>query len=167
MSSDPDSQVEDLWKPFRFFLGEWQGSGTGQPGTGRAERKYQLILNDRFIQLSSRSIYPPQEKNPQGEIHDELGFFSYDRGRGKFIFREFHGEGFVNQYVVEKLNEGRILVMTTEAIENIPPGWRARITYEILSGDEFGETFELEKPGQDFVPFAPYITNHFKRVQSE
>ena len=71
-------------------------------------------------------------------------------------------EGYVNQYVVQSWDqEAGILVMATEAIENIPSGWRARITYEILGEDEFRETFDLAGPGKDW---ACYIINDFKRV---
>ncbi len=41
-------------------------------------------------------------------------------------------------------------MFTTEDIENLPPGWRARETYTIISEDEFEEVFELAKPGEDF-----------------
>ena len=36
----------------------------------------------------------------------------------------------------------------SEAIENIPAGWRAREIYTILNNDEFKERFELAEPGR-------------------
>jgi hypothetical protein len=53
------------------------------------------------------------------------------------------------------------MVFLSESIENIPPGWRARETYRILSENEFVETFELATPGKE--KFALYSENHFKR----
>ena len=162
MPNEPSSESEDPWSRFRYFLGEWRGTGTGQPGIGQAERTYHLILNDRFIQVRNRSFYEPQENNPEGEVHEDLGLFSYDKTREKHVLREFHVEGYVNQDVVESWDqEAGILVMATEAIENISPGWRARITYEILSENAFRETFDLAGPGKDW---ACYIINDFKRV---
>ena len=43
---------------------------------------------------------------------------------------------------------------TTEAIENLPPGVRARETYAILGPDEFEESFELAEPGKDFELYS-------------
>ena len=76
--------------------------------------------------------------------------------------RQFHVEGFVNQYVMDYLSpDGKTIVFTTESIENIPAGWRARETYQVLDPDEFTETFELAEPGKDFVL---YVRNQFKRL---
>jgi hypothetical protein len=157
-------ETEDVWSAFRYFLGKWEGVGTGKPGISNSERSYELILNDQFIRVWNRSVNLPQEKNPEGEVHEEIGFFSYDKTRRKFVFREFHVEGYINQYLVESWDrENRKLVMTTEAIENISPGWNARTTYEILKEDEFREKFGLSRPGKGW---ACYITIDFKRVHS-
>ena len=41
-------------------------------------------------------------------------------------------------------------MFTSEAIENIPAGWRARETYVMTSADAFEEIFELAEPGKPF-----------------
>lgn len=163
MSNEREKDALEKWGYLRYFLGSWEGRGTGQPGISQSERRYDLVLNDQFIKVIDRSVYPPQEKNPEGEIHEEIGFFSFDKARETFVLREFHVEGFVNQYLVERWDpENRILVLVTEAIENIGPGWQARTTYEIRNENEFRETFELAGPGKEWVC---YITNEFERVQ--
>lgn len=48
----------------------------------------------------------------------------------------------VNVYVHDPTQTDKV-VFTTEAIENIPAGWRARETYIVHGTDEFEETFEL------------------------
>lgn len=149
----------DPWRPFRFFLGRWSGIGIGKPGTSQVEREYRLVLNEKFIQINDRSVYEPQERNPAGEIHEEFGFLSFDQNRQRYVLREFHVEGYVNQYVLEDAHED-ILVLKTEAIENIPPGWQARTTYEILGENEFRETFDLAGPDQEWTC---YISVEFKK----
>lgn len=57
--------------------------------------------------------------------------------------------------------DGQTMTFVTESIENIPPSWRAKETYQVLNPDEFTETFELAAPGQDFTV---YSKNHLKRV---
>jgi hypothetical protein len=82
----------------------------------------------------------------------------------RFVFRQFHVEGFVNQYVLDYLApDGQTIAFVTEAIENIPTGWRAKETYTILNSDEFTEIFELAAPDKDF---QTYSESHFKRATS-
>jgi hypothetical protein len=154
-----------MWTRFNYFIGSWQGSGEGRAGISRVERKYEFILNSKFIFVRSQSTYDPQEKNPRGEVHEEWGFISYDRARETFIFRQFHLEGFVNQYVLHELAEDRQTIgFITEGIENIPPGWLARETYQILSPDEFVEVFEIAGPGKGF---EVYSENRLQRIFPE
>ena len=40
----------DKWKIFRYFLGDWTGNGTGNPGDSSVERSYALTLSDQFIE---------------------------------------------------------------------------------------------------------------------
>jgi hypothetical protein len=151
----------DVWQPLKFFVGAWEGTGTGQAGVSKVEREYQFVLNGKFLEARNKSVYEPQEKNPQGEMHEDWGLFSYDRSRKKFVLRQFHVEGFVNQYVLDSLAaDGKTLVFATESIENISPGWQAKETYKILNDDEFIEIFELAAPGKNF---ECYIENRFRR----
>ncbi|HEU0294212.1 MAG TPA: hypothetical protein VFR47_15845 [Anaerolineales bacterium] len=152
-----------MWTPFNYFIGSWRGSGKGQSGLSRVERTYEFVLNNKFLFVKSKSTYEPQEQNPKGEIHEEWGLISYDKAREKQVFRQFHVEGFVNQYVLDQISEdGQSIHFVTEGIENIPPGWRAREIYRILNPDEFIEVFELAGPGKEF---EVYGENRFQRVQ--
>ena len=86
---------------------------------------------------------------------------SFDKRRKNFVLRQFHIEGFVNQYVMTSSSaDGKTIVFTSESIENIPAGYRARETYKILGRDEFTEVFEIAEPGKDF---EVYSEGHFKR----
>lgn len=147
--------------PVHALIGKWQGTSDGQPGSGIVTREYRLILNDRFVEEVNRSVYPAQEKNPKGEIHEHRSFFSYDRARKTIVFRQLHGEGFVNQYVMEPSPKPGVLVFVTEAIENIPRGYRAREIYTFINPDEVEELFEIAESGKDF---AIYSKARLKRV---
>ncbi len=144
----------DRFEAFRFFLGSWEGEGEGQPGKSRVSREYALVLDGRFIEVKNRSLYAPQEGN-SGEDHRDVGYISFDRARGKHVLRQFHVEGFVNQYVHEFTSEdGKTITFVTEAIENIPPGWRGRETYVLTGPDQLIERFELAEPGKDFELYS-------------
>lgn len=77
------------------------------------------------------------------------------------VFRQFHVEGFVSQYVADAEQEPGTVVFSTEAIENIPAGWHARETYILSGADQLEEVFELAAPGKDF---ELYSRNRLKRV---
>ena len=149
----------------QFFVGHWEGTVNGEPGSGTVERDYDLVMNERFIRVRNKSVYPPQEKNPKGETHEDFGLFSYDGNRKKHVLRQFHVEGFVNQYVEDTIApDGKKMVFVTEAIENIPAGWRARETHQVLNDNEFTERFELAAPREEF---KLYSETAFKRAKAE
>jgi hypothetical protein len=150
----------DVLQDLAPFVGSWKGTSEGQPGSATVERTYERTLGNRFIRVRNRSVYPPQAKNPKGETHEDEGFFSFDRGRKLVVFRQFHVEGFVNQYI-QQSSTGNSLVFVTESIENISQGWRARETYTFSGADELEEVFELAAPGK---PFDLYSRTRLQRV---
>jgi hypothetical protein len=150
-----ETSKPDVWAPFRFFLGAWEGNSKGQPGNGQVELSFQLVMNDRYLQIKNHSTYPPQEKNPKGEVHQDWGMVSFDKGRKAYVYRQFNVEGFVNQYAMDAASaDGKTFVFSSESIENIPPGWRARETYRIISSDELESQFDLAEPGKDFELYS-------------
>ena len=153
----------DPLEPLAFMIGRWEGTSEGQPGNAKVQREYRRALNSRFIHGRNRSEYSPQEKNPKGEIHEDESWFSFDRARKRIVLRQFHVEGFVTQYVQDSESSvAQRLVFTTESIENIPPGWRARETYIVHGPDEFEEVFELARTGKEF---ELYSRARLKRVR--
>ncbi len=156
------TKSDSLWSPLKPLIGKWVGTGQGPEGTGSYERTYRFVLNNKFIELRNKTTYPPTKGRPQGYIHEDYGYISYDKLRKTFVLRQFHGEGFVNQYVLQQLtDEGRTLVFVTESIENIPTGWRARESYSV-NGNVLIENFELAEPNKEF---EPYTKASFKKVK--
>jgi hypothetical protein len=155
------SQAADPWAPIRFLQGTWQGTAEGEPGKGTVERSYAFVLKNRFLHERNTSTYPAQAANKAGEIHEHVSYFSHDRKRDVLVLRQFHQEGFVNQFAVAKdLSSAKRIVFDSESLENVGT-WRARETYDVISNDEFVETFELGQPGK---PLTVYSKTHFRRV---
>ena len=88
----------DTFQDVAFLVGRWEGQSDGQPGTGTVRREYERVLSGKFIRVHNTSTYAPQPKNPKGEGHQDLGYFSRDGARQRLVLRQFHIEGFVNQY---------------------------------------------------------------------
>ncbi|MBI1826108.1 MAG: FABP family protein, partial [Planctomycetes bacterium] len=145
----------DRFASIRFLEGNWEGTTDGQSGKGKVKRTYEQVIGDRFLHGRNTSVYDANEKHPKGENHEDRSIFSLDKNRKTIVMRKFHIEGFVNQYTLTSAPEDKkTIVFTTEAIENIASGWRARETYKVVSADEFEETFELAEPGKDFEVYS-------------
>lgn len=71
-----------------------------------------------------------------------------------FVLRQFHVEGFVSTYACPAAPPPDPLVFTSEAIENIPPGWRARKMYRFEGPDVLLERFEPAEAGKDFAIYS-------------
>jgi hypothetical protein len=162
LSIAQSSKQDSLWRPFQPFIGKWTGTGEGVDGTGTYERSYQFVFNKKYIEVKNKTVYPATNKNPKGYIHEDVGYISYDKMRKTFVFRQFHGEGFVSHYTLDSLStDQKTMVFISESIENIPPGWRARETY-IVDDSQLTEVFNLAEPDKDFTP---YTTATLKRTK--
>jgi hypothetical protein len=160
-ASAAEPAATDRWGRVRFLLGSWEGTASGQPGKGTVERTYTLVLGDKFIEETNTSRYEATAPGKTPEIHHHRGFISYDNARKTFMLRQFHEEGFVNLYAMNgERSLPAFLVFDSVGFENFSNEWKARESYEVVSPDEFIETFELAEPGKDFVV---YSRNHFKR----
>ena len=163
LSQQPAAAPADVWAPFRAFVGTWKGAGEGSPGRGTGVQTFAFILRGMYLQVQNKTTIAPSEKNPKGEVHEDMGVFSYDQARKTYILRQFHVEGFVNQYVLESQPaEGKPFVFVSEAIENIPAGFKARLTYRILDPDSFEQTFDLAPPGQAFTCYSKGVMKRVK-----
>ncbi|SRR5260370_22019728 len=153
----------DPWTALRFLEGKWEGRASGEPGKGVSSREFIFDLNGRFLSARNKSVWEPKSNGAKPEIHEDFGMYSYDKALKKVVLRQFHVEGFVNEYTLDSVGEdGKLIEFTTVRIENIAAGWRAKEAYHILSPDEFVETFSLAAPGKDF---EKYSETHLKRVK--
>lgn len=98
-SQDASPKKDDVWKSIRFLVGTRDGAAEGEAGRGTVKRGYEFVMNGRFLHKRNIFTYPPREKNPKGEVHEHWTMFSYDRARNTLVMRQFHQEGFANQYV--------------------------------------------------------------------
>lgn len=151
---------QDIWEPMKFLVGEWEGKGEGKSGISKVSHDFEFIMKERYLHMRTKATFEPQEKNPKGGVHEDWGFFSYDRSRKKIVFRQFHVEGFITQYVLEDISKEGKLVFATEQIENAPPGLKAKLTFNHLDSDALEVNFELSFPGREF---DCYSLNTLKR----
>ena len=150
------------WEGLRVFEGKWQGPTTGKPGKGSTSREYRFELNGHFLSQRDKSVYQAADRAAKPVVHEDLGFFSYDGEQKKILWRQFHSEGYVNEYILDSVSpDGKSLEFVTTHIENLP-GFRAKKLYHIVSRDEIEETFWLAPPGKNL---EVYTMAHLRRVK--
>jgi hypothetical protein len=161
--SAQDSISNDKWAPFNILIGEWEGEGIGKWGSSKVLREYTYLMGNTYIIGKNKSVYEKQEKNPRGETHENWDILSYDKGRAKYVLRQFHDEDITNTYNLDSANVANgIYEFETVAIENFGEGWRAKEVYEIINQDKFIEHFFLASPGKEY---QEYVKNTFRRVK--
>lgn len=74
----------------------------------------------------------------------------------RFFVGTRHGQG--------EGSPGRTFVFVSEAIENIPAGFKTRLTCRIVDPDTFEQTFDLAPPGQELKCCSKGILKRQKGV---
>jgi|RhiMetStandDraft_8_1073273.scaffolds.fasta_scaffold12142_1 hypothetical protein len=163
ISGTAGAQSSDGLTEFRWLIGDWRGVGQGDPGTSGSERRNDSFLDGRYIRVTGTSVYPQQEKNPKGEVHEQLDLWSYDRARSSVVLRTFDTLGFTCTYVLDKsASSADRWVLNAESLENVPKGMKARYIYTRPSENAYHEVLELDTDGKGF---KPYVTNRFLKVE--
>src|SRR4030067_594442 len=57
-------EPQDVWKPFQFFVGQWEGTGEGKPGVSRGKQEFSFVLGGQYMQVRNESRFDPQETSP-------------------------------------------------------------------------------------------------------
>ena len=153
--------ADDRLAALSSLLGDWTGVGEGQPGVSATTRHAERAIDNRYIVVHGRSVYPKQAKNKKGEVHTQIDMWSFDKQRNLIMLRQFDNLGFVSTYAQDRAasTKGRI-VLASEHLENVPAGWKARYTLEFRGADEFHELFELDPDGKGF---QVYVSSNFLR----
>ena len=153
-------EKQDIWETLKFLEGKWIDD---KPGVSKVTQMYEFIWDGKYLQMRTKAVFEPTEKNPKGEVHEDLGIFSYDQNRKTFVFRQFHVEGFVIQYILEKKEDSKNeWTFVSEHIENAPPGTKAKEVFKFVSEDKIEQSFHVAWPNRDF---ACYSLNNLKRIK--
>ena len=144
----------DPWAALRVFEGKWEGTVTGKPGKQISHREYHFEYDGKFLSQRDDSVYQPQSSSDRSGNRGDFGVFSYDAVQKKIVWRQFHSEGFVNEYTRDSVSaDGKAFEFVTYRIENFPGG-RAKKSYRVISASEIEETFYLAPPGKDLEVYT-------------
>jgi len=144
------------FKRFDSLIGNWKGLGIGAANEkSTIKSEFNFVLGDKFIEVINDSKFEPTAKNPEGKHHVDKGFISYDATRNLFVFRQFHIEGFVIQYIlVDSLSSNSKIVFESEKIDNFIRGGKARWSITKVTASAIVTTFDVSMPRKGYERFG-------------
>ena len=157
--AQPEAKTDEL-AVLKFLEGKWIDE---KPGVSKVVQDYEFIMNGKYLSMKTRAVFEPSEKNPKSEVHEDFGIFSYDQSRKTLVFRQFHIEGFVIYYALEKKDQNeKELTFVSEQIENAPPGTKTKEIFKFVGEDKVEQSFHVAWPNREF---ACYSLNNLTRIK--
>lgn len=156
VSAEAPKQLE----PLAFLLGEWEASGSGQPGEGAGRAAFTRGLQDRVIIRTSYAEYPASTASPASR-HDDLMIIYAAEDAG--IRADYYdSEGHVIRYVVNVAVPGEASFMS-EIMSGAP---RFRLTYTLGTDGLLKGEFAIAPAGRPEA-FAPYLVWESRRAAAD
>lgn len=94
------------WDSWKIVIGDWAGTGTGDPGQGSGGFSFKPDLQGSVLVRKSHSEYPASQGRP-AIVHDDLMVVYAEQGRTRAIY--FDNEGHVVNYTPSFSPDGRML----------------------------------------------------------
>jgi len=147
--------ADERWKPFQFLIGDWVGTGSGQPGQGSGEFSLKFDLNQKILVRRNRNQLAPKVNETVGATHEDLMIIYLPRGESTFRAEYFDNEGNVIHYAVA-VSEHRIVFESAES-GSAP---KFKLTYDLKPDGILGIDFAIAQSGK---PFQTYVKGTARR----
>ena len=147
------------WQDWGFLLGEWTGTGGGQPGQGTGKFAFKPDLQRQVLMRTNYAEYPATKERPAFR-HDDLMIVYRESPSGPTRAIYFDSEGHVIHYAVKISESAKTATFLSEPVPGTPS---YRLTYIGKGPDEVSIRFEMappDKPGQ----FRAYIEASARRA---
>lgn len=143
-------------KPLAFLVGEWDASGSGQPGSATGSFAFRWSLQDRVMVRTSFAEYPAAGGRPASR-HDDL-MIIYLSGTG--VRADYYdSEGHVIRYAVRSPAPGQAVFLSDGAAGEP----RFRLTYTQTADGGLDGQFESADPGT--TTFKTYLKWHSRKTK--
>ncbi len=113
------------WDDWQYYLGEWIGEGTGEPGEGVGGFRFDFDLQGQILIRRNFAEYPPSAEKAAYR-HDDL-MIIYRETEGTFRAMYWDNEGHVIHYTVEFSKDKNTLTFIGDVQPSAP---RFRFTYQ-------------------------------------
>ena len=155
----PAGQSGDPWEPFQFLIGNWSGTGSGQPGEVVAGwTSFSFDLGKNILVRKNRAELAPKPGEKTGAVHEDLLIVYREPGEPQFRAIYFDNEGHVINYRVSFPAQQQSVVFESDASAKGP---RFRLIYELGSDGLLSSEFLIAPPGGEF---KTYTQGKVKRI---
>lgn len=131
------------WEEWNYFLGEWTGEGTGEPGEGRGGFRFDFDLHGKILVRRNFAEYPATAEMPAYR-HDDL-MIVYQDPQQRFRATYWDNEGHIIHYAAEFSQDKNTLTFLGDIEPSAP---RFRFTYQKMGNDRLSIKFESAPPGK-------------------
>ena len=147
------------WRPFQelaFLVGSWSGSAeSGARVGGRVARFTPEFAGNYLVHRGSTILTADDGAE---ETIEEVGTFTYDREKRRYVATYFFSTGISATFDVEVVPEG--VRLTSREVLNAEAGTRMRMLFSRKGDGELALSMELAPGGKDF---APFLTSSLKK----
>jgi hypothetical protein len=157
-SPAPRPHESSPWENWSFLLGEWVGSGSGDPGQGSGGFTLKPDLQGKVLVRTNYAEYPPAKDRPAYR-HDDLMVIYDQTPSDQAYAMYFDSEGHVIRYEVQVNPSSKTAIFLSGADPGSP---RYRLTYSAAASDTLSIKFEIAPPDHP-EEFKTYIQATAKR----
>ena len=131
----------DPWSAWRHLLGEWDSANP--PGQGQGHFSFAPDLGGKVLVRRHAADVPAAEGRPGGHHEDLMVVYPASDG-APYRAMYFDNEGHVIAYAAAVQDDGRTVVLTSDAAPGAP---RFRLTYLLPAEGPATVRFEMAPPG--------------------
>jgi hypothetical protein len=148
LASNSYSQKAVPWDRLSALIGEWQGTGGGEPGNGNGVFTFKYDLGQKVLVRRSHAEYPAREGEPV-VVHDDLMITYLDAAGVPSRAIYFDNEGHtINYSIIAAV--GSIVFLSDKA----PKAPVFRLTYFPIDEKTMNVRFETSRDGQRFAVYV-------------
>lgn len=159
----PSPTPSGKWAGLTFLLGEWQATGSGEPGQAEGTFSFFLQLDGHILVRYSRTLIKPPEKTepiPREDLF--IAYYGTPQSELRAIY--FSPEGHVINYALASLDPDRSVVFESLPNPDPLPAPRFRLSYALTPEGALQVEFAIAPPGGDYRPYTAGLAH---RVNEE
>jgi len=157
----PATSAPASWKPFSelaWLVGHWSGTTSSGSRVGGRVVRFTMELSGNYLMERSSTIFPAEEGRAEESLED-VGIWTYDRERRKYVASYFFSTGVSGTFEAEILPDGTVRLLALSLL-NYEPGSRARRTLKKVGDAGLDLSMDIALPGKDF---AAYLASSLKK----
>jgi hypothetical protein len=145
LSRNAFSQSDNSWEKWSWLMGEWEGEGSGQPGSGGGSFSFRKDLDNKILMRTNHSDYPATNDRPAIN-HNDIMIIYPGSNSTRAIY--FDNEGHVINYAITLSNKA--VTFISDRIQNMPV---FKLSYSLVNPQSVIIKFEMSQDGETFKTY--------------